>query len=91
MAKIGKKDVYRVTLDFSRSSQGHIEQLCEIIGASTKAELFKSALALFDFVVGHLKKGDSFFIEDGRGKIKEVAWTLLIEKKKKNKKRKPPL
>ncbi len=75
---------YRVTLDFSKESQEYIENLQKISSANTKAELFKQALNVFDFVVSELLHGGKFILIRADNSEREILFPLpLVTLKKK--------
>ena len=80
MAKINGKDIYRVTLDFSKKSQGYIEGLQELANCSTKAEVFKHALNVFDFVINELARGNKFVVISPDDEKREVVFPVMINK-----------
>ena len=75
-----KKKTYRVTLDFSRESQGYIEDLQARTSSSTKAEVFKQALNVFDFIVDEIARGNKFIILSTDGSQREVVFPPMISK-----------
>ena len=77
MSEKTEKEVYRVTLDFSKKSQSFIEELQERAQISTKAELFKQALNIFDFVSEELGNGGKFVIIDSKGVSREIVFPML--------------
>lgn len=80
MAKIANKDVYRVTLDFSKESQEYIETLQKQANCSTKAEVFKQALNVYDFVINELAQGHKFMVVGPKNQKREVLFPLFISK-----------
>jgi hypothetical protein len=85
MARIANKDVYRVTLDFSKESQEYIEALQKQANCSTKAEVFKQALNVFDFIVNELAKGNKFMVVGPKNQKREVLFPLFISRNGNNK------
>ena len=79
MTKANKKSVYRITLDFSEDSRDYVEKLQSLTNCNTKAELFKQALNVLDFVCSELALGRRFVVEDDDEK-REVVFPLMISR-----------
>ncbi|MFH1207248.1 MAG: hypothetical protein V1668_01430 [Patescibacteria group bacterium] len=86
MAKIGKRDVFRMTLDLPLSDMGRIEKLQELTGSSTHKSIFDMALAVTMYVVECLQNGERFNVVTPGGEIKEIIFPLRVNRLKKRKK-----
>lgn len=77
----GRKDnaqrKHRITLDFSLESQEFIERLRWRTNCTTKAELFRMALNILDFVVDALSRGQRFIVEDKNANRKEIVVPIM--------------
>ncbi len=69
-----------MTLDLVGDSREYIEELQQIAGCNTKAELFKHALNVFDYVCKGIVKGGQFFMET-QGERKEIVFPFMINKR----------
>ena len=71
-----KKNYKRLQFDFSEESLVRLEKLINETEASTKAEVVRNALKLFEFAVNKTKDGYSLKLEKDGEKI-EVAPLLF--------------
>ncbi len=78
--KTGSNGAYRVTLDFSRQSKGYIDDLQGRANCSTRADVFRQALNVFDYVVNALESGGKFLIVDDKGEQKEVVFPIMVSR-----------
>lgn len=79
MPKRSKKEKYRVTLDFSSDSQEYMDELQKLTGCATRAELFKQALNVLDYVSNEVSKGARFVIERDDEK-REVVFPFMARR-----------
>ena len=71
-----KKNYKRLQFDFSEESLLRLEKLINETEASTKAEVVRNALKLFEFAVNKSKEGYNLKFEKD-GKLIEVAPLLF--------------
>lgn len=81
MPKRSIRNSYRVTLDFDERSRKYINDLQDIADLNTKAELFKQALGIFDFIATELSKGNRFKIIREDNTEQEIVFPLIIHNK----------
>lgn len=73
IALSASKDKYRVQLDFSGKNLDELEQLKDIIGASSRAEVIRDALRWLFFCAEEVALGTTIILERGE-KQREVAF-----------------
>ncbi|HZR41669.1 MAG TPA: hypothetical protein VFB12_16230 [Ktedonobacteraceae bacterium] len=64
-----KRDKERIQLDFSPDALEKLDQMKEIIGASTRAETIRQALRLFEWFVTELRPSDTITVTDEEKEI----------------------
>ena len=65
----GKKGKERVQLDFSADSLERLEQLKERVGASTRAEVIRQALRLYEWFINETEPDSTILILDREDEI----------------------
>ncbi len=79
MAKPDKK-THRITLDLPSSSKDNLDSLQELIGCNTRAEVFRNALNVLDFVSHELVKGNKFVVIDPEGNEREIVFPIMMNR-----------
>lgn len=74
------KDKYRVQLDFSGRNLAELEQLKEMIGASSRAELIRDALRWLYWCTEEVTLGATIIFENGE-KQREVMFPFVRRKR----------
>ena len=72
-------DKYRVQLDFSGNAVAELDQLKEILGASTRADVVRNALRWLFWCAEQVLRGATILLEQD-GKQREVVFPFVTRK-----------
>ena len=79
MAETNPK-AFRITLDLLPQSKENLDRLQTLINCNTRAETFRQALNIMDFVANELASGNKFIIIDSEGKEREIVFPILVNR-----------
>lgn len=68
-----KKKTTRVTLDLSADFYERLEKLAELVGAESKARLFRDALQLYEYVAESAAEGKDIMAIDSEGNTERLV------------------
>lgn len=68
-----RKGTVRFTVDLSAAANTKLEELAERVGATTKAEVFRDALRLYEWAVEVYADGSDFFTQAPGGELEKVV------------------
>lgn len=74
----GKKGKERVQLDFSSDSLERLEKLKDRVGASTRAEVIRQALRLYEWFINETEPDSTILILDGEDEINSKFKASLL-------------
>ena len=67
-----REQMMRITLSLSVKSMKRLDSLIEITEATSRAEVLRNALRLYEAAVMSKKEGGDVFVKDGNGKETSV-------------------
>jgi Ribbon-helix-helix protein, copG family len=76
-----RREKERVQFDFTPESLDRLDKLKEQIGASTRAEVVRQALRLFDWFVTEVEEEDTLTITDSNKEIVSTFKAKLLYRK----------
>ena len=80
MSREQKEKAIRISVDLSPRCYERLEQIEEKVSASSKAEVVREALRLYEFLVGHACRGTEFqLLEKGSTTPKTIVMFTEIE------------
>ena len=77
---VDRTDKYRVQLDFSRKAVAELDELKEILGASTRADVVRNALRWLFWCAEQVSRGATILSEQN-GKQREVVFPFVTKKR----------
>jgi len=56
---------FRIQFDLTEEAHTRLQKIKEMSGATTKAEVFRASLRLFEWTIKQKQEGKSFIVKDG--------------------------
>jgi len=75
-----KENYKRVQLDMSEDTFAFLDELKEKTRSSSRAEVIKNAMIVFDYLVEYRKKNYEIYARNGNGTEEKIVLPIIVSK-----------